>query len=268
MKNTNTIVMLKGCSGVGKGTRVNQFLSFLKEKGFKYQEEFHSYINGKGKEKTISIGLLFPELKIFFLGQYKVSNKSGLTSWSSLDIYNAAFGAEKNSIFLKDLFQKRFTDTIVILEGYPLTMSFRFRPAFFFEEFGVEKVYMQYYFYTERSEYEKRVYNRSGKLPKKESNTWDSNVRFKAEYDFIIEGKPLNSSYERDVFIKNGCKSYPEFKSNFKELVVTSNLYSAPFTIFGAFMCNNVLKDTELFRNFLNYSFENDCLRSVENPME
>ncbi|AKJ73623.1 hypothetical protein SP38_21 [Salmonella phage 38] len=81
------IIVVKGTSGTGKGTRVVQFIEWLRTK---LEPTELTYTIG---DKTRPFGLKFEELKLIFVGQYTVSNKSGLASWTSMDAIHAATGS-------------------------------------------------------------------------------------------------------------------------------------------------------------------------------
>ena len=81
------IIVVKGTSATGKGTRVVQFIEWLRTK---LEPTELTYTIG---DKTRPFGLKFEELKLIFVGQYTVSNKSGLASWTSMDAIHAATGS-------------------------------------------------------------------------------------------------------------------------------------------------------------------------------
>jgi hypothetical protein len=269
----NSCLMLKGSSGTGKGTRVNQLLSFFISKGYSYEKVFSKVVHYDKKneiqtilDKEIETGLYFKDLNMFFLGMYKVSNKSGLTSWSSLDIYHSKMGAEATSIFLNRLVSN-YTNTLFIFEGYPLTFSYRYRPIFLFNDTGFKNIYLQYYVYGEnKQDYLDRIYGRSGEYPKGDA-AWNSNLSAKGEYGSLSKFILANSKEEKNRLSSMGYKTYEEFLKSLPEYMIGLYKFSDPVTSCGSFVLNTLMKDKHLCKEFLDYSIKNSCLRHVDSKL-
>jgi hypothetical protein len=265
--------MLKGGSGVGKGTRVNQLLSFFISKGYSYEKVFSKVVHYDKTfeiqtilDKEIETGLYFKDLNMFFLGMYKVSNKSALTSWSSLDIYHSKMGAEGTSIFLKRLVSN-YTNTLFIFEGYPLTFSFRYRPIYLNDEIGFKYIYIQYYVYGDnKQDYLDRIYGRSGEYPKGDA-AWNSNLSAVGEYNSLSKCVLANSKEEKSRLANRGFKTYEEFLKSLPGYMIGLYKFSDPITSCGSFVLNTLMKDKDLCKEFLDYSIKNSCLRHVDSGL-
>lgn len=156
-----TMCVLKGASGVGKGTRVSQLLEYMKTLDSPVM--FRSSLSSK-----LDAGLLFPKLGFLFIGCYVKSNKSGLTSWTSMDNVHATLKtAEAGRSLIKEAIEflkmnSSVPDVTLILEGEPMLLSDKFRPEFIESEYRPERLVISYFMYTEREQYDQRIVGRSG----------------------------------------------------------------------------------------------------------
>ena len=187
-----SLICVLGTSGTGKGTRVRQLLEFLKIK-FKYRvvksEELGlrkviKKTKGQRKQDFDSepvvgkdVGILFYSSvgTIFIVGTFVISNKSKLESWNSIDYIHSICG----KVELGWEFVKNAIDNFgnVVIEGYPLMNTFRYRPKYLMENVGVDSLMYQFYCYNDINEYYNRILQRSGKLPKGLS-AWKDNEQF------------------------------------------------------------------------------------------
>lgn len=157
------ISVLKGPSATGKGTRVSQLIEFLKR--IEVPKKIVLLVEGH----TFEAGLAFPEQGFFFIGTYVVSNKSSLTSWSSMDmVHSTVKSAEAgreciHKVCEEALATSKQNHACVVLEGEPMLLSDKFRPAFMSAEYKPSHLDISYFGYTERSQYESRIMGRSGK---------------------------------------------------------------------------------------------------------
>ncbi|ASZ78779.1 hypothetical protein 2050H1_013 [Serratia phage 2050H1] len=170
MKN---MIVIKGTSGSGKGTRVVQLIEFLRTK---YEPVVREY--GVG-EKVRPFGLVFEELKLMFVGQYTRSNKSGLTSWTSMDAIHAAVG--KGEIAREFISQYLSDGYTLVCEGEPLMLSDKWRPEWMVSNYGLEKLSMLYFHYENRDQYDARIIGRSGK--KAGDGGWARNTSYPKEFE-------------------------------------------------------------------------------------
>ena len=171
------MAIVRGTSGTGKGTRVCQVLEFLKTKFASEIAEF----NFEGK--TRQYGVAFPALKLLFVGTVTKSNKSGLTSWSSMDyIHSTVKKAENARPIAKEFLDKGYS---LVLEGEPMMQSDKFRPLFMAPYYGVERFLMPHFWYQDRSQYDERIMGRSGKLAG--DSGWSRNESYKREYERTVE---------------------------------------------------------------------------------
>ncbi len=170
MKN---MIVIKGTSGTGKGTRVVQLIEFLRTK---YEPVVREYTHGG---KTRPFGLVFEELKLMFVGQYTRSNKSGLTSWTSMDAIHAAVG--KGEIAREFISQYLSDGYTLVCEGEPLMLSDKWRPEWMFNNYKLDNLAMLYFHYANREQYDARIIGRSGK--KAGDGGWARNVSYPKEFE-------------------------------------------------------------------------------------
>lgn len=155
--NKPSIAVLLGTSGTGKGTRVVQLIKFLQQEGFSNRD---AYFTHKNKKKQL--GIEFPELNLLFVGSITTSNKSGLSSWTSMDYIHATLGGVHDvPDLLKPWFDKGYT---LVCEGEPMMQSNRWRPQYLHETFGIQNFFFQVFHYDgNRDAYNARIVGRSGK---------------------------------------------------------------------------------------------------------
>lgn len=167
------IIVIKGSSGTGKGTRVVQFIEWLRTKYEPRQLEYT--FSGK----TRPFGLLFEELKLLFVGQYTVSNKSGLASWTSMDgIHAATSSGDVTREFVKHHLAMGYT---LVCEGEPLMLSDKWRPLWMFNNYPIEALSILYFNYPDRYQYDMRIRGRSGK--EAGDSAWSRNESYAGEFE-------------------------------------------------------------------------------------
>ena len=263
----NSIVMVKGTSGCGKGTRLNQVILFLKSKGYVPEEVNYLYTNDSGKTKEIPAGIYFKELKIFVFGHYVISNKSGLESWTSLDSFASRMGA-KSIDFMEEII-KRYDDTCFICDGNSITRSWRFRPANFIQRFGVRKIFMTYFYFENEKQYQTRIYNRSGEDLKDSSSGWLNNGQYFLEgKSLAMEREEINSKEEKRIMGELGVDNYKDLYSKLDDSGFSVAKFDAPITLVGELAFSLCMKNNDLYKEFLDYSVDHQCLRSVLAPRD
>lgn len=167
------IIVIKGSSGTGKGTRVVQFIEWLRTK---LQPTELSYTIS---DKTRPFGLKFEELKLIFVGQYTVSNKSGLASWTSMDGIHAATGSgEIARDLIKCWLIQGYT---LVCEGEPLMLSDKWRPEWMFKNYPIDSLSILYFNYPNRYQYDIRIRGRSGK--EAGDSAWSRNESYAVEFE-------------------------------------------------------------------------------------
>lgn len=175
MKN---LFVLKGGSGAGKGTRVCQLMEYLKALGNNCQTIVY---NNNGK--NIPVGKYFPAFGLFIPGKYSLSNKSGLTSWAGVDYLHSVFKtAEKAREVIKELINSSDLQVNhLILEGEPMFLSDKYRPLFLKEFYSPENIYISYFQYDNREQYDNRIEGRSGK--KSGDSGWTRIASYLSEFN-------------------------------------------------------------------------------------
>lgn len=167
------IIVIKGTSGTGKGTRVVQFIEWLRTK---LEPTELSYTIG---DKTRPFGLKFEEMKLIFVGQYTVSNKSGLASWTSMDAIHAATGSgDIARDLVKGWLAQGYT---LVCEGEPLMLSDKWRPEWMFKNYPIESLSILYFAYPDRYQYDARIRGRSGK--EAGDSGWSRNESYSKEFE-------------------------------------------------------------------------------------
>ena len=146
--------LLLGTSGTGKGTRLSQLLTFLDTKF----DSAAIHVMQKGRQRQL--GIHFRGIDVFVIGQWTISNKSGLKSWSSLDYINSMTGKTDLTIEMV----KTETFGHVIGEGEPMLLSNKYRPTFMHEMYEIDKMSFHVYNYETREQYDERILGRSGKI--------------------------------------------------------------------------------------------------------
>lgn len=172
------VFIIKGCSGSGKSTRVSKLLSLLSSKGMSLKDVTFTNIEGKVK----NIGILVEELNLIVIGKYYVKNNE--TRFQGFDSVTSAFcGVTNFSDYLKENSNKYS----YIIEGAGITDSYRFRPKYL-KEIGFENIFVQYYTYKDdqKDQYLKRIFDRTGKHPSKDSG-WNKRNNFRGDLKFSVE---------------------------------------------------------------------------------
>lgn len=206
---TPGIVVIRGTSGTGKGTRVVQFLEWLRTK---YEPELIEYELDK---KMIQVGFWFKELNLVFIGKYTVSNKSGLASWTSMDFIHSTLKTSEMANSLVKYLSLKFKNATIILEGEPMMLSNRWRPEFVHEDLGFNNMAFISFIYEAREDYDKRIIGRSGKAAKETG--WERNQQYTKDHvkimgEFSSIGYELEPDSQNQLFLKkagndNGVKS-------------------------------------------------------------
>lgn len=167
------IIVVKGTSATGKGTRVVQFIEWLRTK---LEPTELTYTIG---DKTRPFGLKFEELKLIFVGQYTVSNKSGLASWTSMDAIHAATGSgDIARDLVKGWLAQGYT---LVCDGEPLMLSDKWRPEWMFKNYPIESLTLLYFAYPDRYQYDARIRGRSGK--EAGNSGWSRNESYSKEFE-------------------------------------------------------------------------------------
>ncbi|QMV34146.1 P-loop nucleotide kinase 2 [Salmonella phage vB_SentM_sal1] len=167
------IIVVKGTSGTGKGTRVVQFIEWLRTK---LEPTELTYTIG---DKTRPFGLKFEGLKLIFVGQYTVSNKSGLASWTSMDAIHAATGSgDIARDLVKGWLAQGYT---LVCEGEPLMLSDKWRPEWMFKNYPIDALSLLYFAYPDRYQYDARIRGRSGK--EAGDSGWSRNESYSKEFE-------------------------------------------------------------------------------------
>lgn len=257
--NKPSIAVLLGTSGTGKGTRVVQLIKFLQKEGFS-NRDVHFTHNNKKKQ----LGIEFPELGLLFVGMITTSNKSGLSSWTSMDyIHSTLGGVQGVPELLKPWFDKGYT---LVCEGEPLMQSNRWRPEWLNETYGIENFNFQIFTYRgDRDAYNARIIGRSGK------EAGDSGWARESQYDNTFK----KVQEELDAFGAKFAVCPVSGVTDLQTLDIGDrysknvlNLYNDPLESWGAQMLEwlNLDSFTEPFRA---YTAKNPMLRDINgnNPL-
>lgn len=231
------MAILRGTSGTGKGTRVCQILEFLKTKYEPVPKNFE--FEGKTKQ----YGLAFEELKLLFVGTVTTSNKSGLSSWSSMDyIHSNVKKCELARPIARQYLREGYS---LVLEGEPMMQSNWFRPLSMHPYYGVARYLMPHYWYQDRSQYDERILGRSGKLAG--DSGWGRNESYKREWEKTVE--------EAEELGLEDCHA---------ELLP----HDAPLEQFGAQLLA-FMGRVDMIEEFVAWTAQNPMLRSVAggNPL-
>lgn len=216
-----------GVSGSGKSSRLNQMFLFFRHKGLTFED-----IKFEGK----NVGILIKEINTLFLG--KIYTKKGITRFQGLDAVNSIFGTSEG---ISKFIAESLINYNVFIEGAGVTDSFRFRPAYFFDNHKdlVKKIFFLAYLYPHNEEgmktYSDRLVERSGN--NKVGGMWNKNRQYTNTIPVIVD------------FIKN---------TKTEEFCVElfSMMYSEPISKTGEIIIdafNPSLKD-----EFISWSSEND----------
>ncbi|ARM69891.1 hypothetical protein BSP101_0054 [Salmonella phage BSP101] len=223
------IIVVKGTSGTGKGTRVVQFIEWLRTK---LEPTELTYTIG---DKTRPFGLKFEELKLIFVGQYTVSNKSGLASWTSMDAIHAATGSgDIARDLVKGWLAQGYT---LVCEGEPLMLSDKWRPEWMFKNYPIESLALLYFAYPDRYQYDARIRGRSGK--EAGDSGWSRNESYSKEFEkskaemLVLGWEVVVNDYSgQDVLYRQSSTNTQEFKTgNDSELAMMP--FDAPLWVIG-----------------------------------
>lgn len=191
---TPGVVVIRGTSGTGKGTRVVQFLEWLRTK---YEPKLIEYELDK---KLIQVGFWFEEVNLVFIGKYTVSNKSDLASWTSMDFIHSTLKTSEMANSLVKYIKGKYKDSTIILEGEPMMQSHRWRPEFVHNDLGFNNMAFISFIYQFREDYDKRIIGRSGKAAK--DTGWGRNEQYTRDHVKIM-GEYSSIGYELEPDTRN-----------------------------------------------------------------
>lgn len=257
------IIVVKGTSATGKGTRVVQFIEWLRTK---LEPTELTYTVG---DKTRPFGLKFGELKLIFVGQYTVSNKSGLASWTSMDAIHAATGSGD---IARDLIKCWLVQGYTLVcEGEPLMLSDKWRPEWMFKNYPIESLALLYFAYPDRYQYDARIRGRSGK--EAGNSGWSRNESYSKEFEkskaemlalgFTVA---VDDYSGQDILYKAPETNTQEFTTKQQsELAVLP--YDAPLWVVGNAICHQIrseLREVNMdTKDFYAYCETNPMTREI-----
>lgn len=257
------IIVVKGTSGTGKGTRVVQFIEWLRTK---LEPTELTYTIG---DKTRPFGLKFEELKLIFVGQYTVSNKSGLASWTSMDAIHAATGSgDIARDLVKGWLAQGYT---LVCDGEPLMLSDKWRPEWMFKNYPIESLALLYFAYPDRYQYDARIRGRSGK--EAGNSGWSRNESYSKEFEkskaemlalgFTVD---VDDYSGQDILYKSPDANTQEFTTKQQsELAVLP--FDAPLWVVGNAICHQIrseLREVNMdTKDFYAYCETNPMTREV-----
>ncbi|WPJ72085.1 hypothetical protein DEEACLCL_00068 [Salmonella phage CRW-SP2] len=249
------IIVIKGTSATGKGTRVVQFIEWLRTK---FEPDEVPYTVGG---KTRPFGLKFEELKLLFVGQYTVSNKSGLASWTSMDAIHAATGSgEVAREFVKSWLEQGYT---LVCEGEPLMQSDKWRPLWMFENYPIDALSILYFTYPDRYQYDMRIVGRSGK--KAGDSAWARNVTYLREFQKTQE-ELVALGWRVKLDNHSGQDVFYESDEGFQSEVAVLP-YDAPLWTIGNAIYFQLLSEFNAagcdFKDFYSYCETNPMTREI-----
>lgn len=220
----SSVYVVKGTSATGKGTRVVQLIEFLKTK------EKPSYFTAfKGNSsKVTNVGLYFKKHDLFFVGDYVVSNKSKLRSWTSMDMIHSTFGGVDGANGVINLIKHAFPTAMIILEGEPMMLSNRWRPKFLKEDMHFDAARIVYFTYPkdDRTPYDSRVVGRSGAIA--EGMGWSRNDGYlneiqksRDESEGLVDFSVVHFGYDAELTVIGEeilcMRGFPNLLSEFKQ---------------------------------------------------
>lgn len=262
-----SMIVVKGPSGTGKGTRVVQFIEFLRTKFTPSEITYTDGAERSGKLKVKPLGLAFDELKLLFVGCYTTSNKSGLASWTSMDTLHASTGSgEVARDMLKSYADQGWT---LVCEGEPLMLSDKWRPKFLFDYYGLDTLSLIYFHYVNREDYDARIVGRSGK--KAGDSGWSRNEGYPKEYEKSLKEMIAVSNGEAyrdiDVSVKGVCNMFGERgrRTEISKLPHNADLACIGRTILFQ-LHQQGLPVSNFKSEFEQFCEENPMLRSVDGP--
>lgn len=257
------IIVIKGTSGTGKGTRVVQFIEWLRTK---LEPTELTYTIG---DKTRPFGLKFEELKLIFVGQYTVSNKSGLASWTSMDAIHAATGSgDIARDLVKGWLAQGYT---LVCEGEPLMLSDKWRPEWMFKNYPIESLSLLYFAYPDRYQYDARIRGRSGK--EAGDSGWSRNESYSKEFEkskaemlalgFTVA---VDDYSGQDILYKAPEVNTQEFLTR-QQSELTVLPFDAPLWVVGNAICHQIrseLREVDMrTKDFYAYCETNPMTREV-----
>ncbi|QZI89887.1 hypothetical protein MYOV002v2_p0182 [Vibrio phage 144E46.1] len=252
------IAILKGTSGVGKGTRVVQLIEFLKTK-FKSSTVHYTF---EGKRRVL--GTVFHDQKILFIGRIVTSNKSGLASWTSMDDMHAIVKNVVNvPAILKPWIDKGYT---LVCEGEPMMQSNRWRPLYLNEEFGITEFFFQYYHYAgDRDAYNDRIIGRSGKAAGESG--WHREKNYQTEHVKVNE--EFTSLGLHSVVCPVSGPAFWEDIEGGKSINLLSKYDALPWLWGVEFLNWMGMDQSDLTGQFRKFATENPTLREINgsNPL-
>lgn len=170
-----------------------------------------------------------------FVGQYTMSNKSGLASWSSMDAIHAATGSgDITRSLVKEHLTAGYT---LVCEGEPLMLSDKWRPQWMFNNYPIEALSILYFNYPSRYHYDARIRGRSGK--EAGDSAWSRNESYAGEFE-KSKKEMLDLGWEVDVDSHSGMDvlyTHPQnnpqvkFKSPQSEIAILP--FDAPLWVVG-----------------------------------
>lgn len=186
----NKLVLVKGCSGSGKSTRVYKLLEEL-SLGEQPTPLFY-------EDKQIGLSVNNQDRCYTFLGRVQKKNNT----WQGYDAVTKYFGSsERTTKFVVD-YLSNVDNTTLIIEGAGTTLSHRWRPEYLtkLNVFDVCSIFYYNYNLDEYDCYAERVFTRTNKLPSS-LVMWKKNKGFLDEFKkTIIELQNL-SLEQRQKFI-------------------------------------------------------------------
>ena len=149
------IINIMGSNGIGKSTRVNVLLEYMKTKHTVNDFEYN-IIDKTGKNVRKTVGQLFSN------GTLIVGKKNKANNWVSWD--TADFSSwDKRISFFKDLNDNYPNVKIVIAEGYFNNKTMRASPNALRKATGCDSCSIYVFLYDEIDEFIERCNNRTGK---------------------------------------------------------------------------------------------------------
>lgn len=210
----STAIILKGISATGKGTRVSTLLEFLKSR-YAHHSHMVTQIGEFDLKKPMQIGVYFPRLRLFFLGGWVKSNKSGLISWSSLDGFSSY-----NASLYYDI-SKYYAGCNIVMEGYFGGKGDHVWPSHLGKYF--KNVCYFHYLYTDLEELQERCVMRSGKRIK--GSCWGDNRAYLIKPEYKIKDvesfrEKFNSVAQPDGFFSYTFHPHDELPVVFGRLAL------------------------------------------------
>lgn len=248
------LIVIKGTSGTGKGTRVVQFIEWLRTR---LEPREVTYTIG---DKTRLFGVAFDELKLMFVGQYTASNKSGLASWTSMDAIHAATGSgDIARELVKEHLSAGYT---LVCEGEPLMLSDKWRPEWLFANYPIEQLALLYFTYPDRYQYDARIRGRSGK--EAGDSGWTRNESYQKEFE---KSKSEMASAGWDVVVDSYSGQDVLYKKNGVGSEVAQLPFDAPLWVIGNAIHHMIINEVRdagfVFKEFYKYCEDHPMTREV-----